>query len=95
MIGVLYETQTMTPLAVVASHAVSKLPEDPDDPETADPWKHDSRALVREKFTEHCFRCVRELVLADKPERINVPAGWIPAGPTRPVQWPPELGSPR
>ncbi len=94
MIGVLYDSDTMTPLALIAAHAVSTLPESPDERDAADPWKHDSRALVREKFVEQCFRCVRELVLADKPERIDVPAGWIPSGPSRPVQWPPELGAP-
>lgn len=88
MIGVLYETKTSRPLAAIAARAVSTLPADPKERDDLDPWKHDSKALVRARFVEHCFVCLRELIQADQPERIDVPPGWIPAGPVRPVQWP-------
>lgn len=88
MIGVLYDSSTARPLAAISARAVSTAPADPDDIDELDPWKHDSRALVRKRFVEHCFNCVRELIALDKPERVDVPAGWIPAGPARPVQWP-------
>lgn len=89
MIGVLYETTTGGPIATFHADATS-IPPGPDEkPEEIDPWDHDARALVRARFERHVYDCVRTLILQDTATTEEVPAGWVPATPTRPVEWPP------
>lgn len=89
MIGVLYETDTVTPLAIFHARASSIPVAKEKRKEPVNLWKHDSRALVRSKFETLVCTCMRELVLADTPEKVDVPAGWVPAMPSYPVEWPP------
>lgn len=93
MFGTLYDTQTGSPIAVIHAQAVSIEPGE-DEPEKedkkhADPWKTDSRALVRAKFAKQAHTCIRDLIAADEPALVEAPSGWTPAGPIRPVEWPP------
>lgn len=91
MLGALYEIANNTPIA--SFHARAKTlarseirEQDLDDD---DPWQVDAAALARDRFERLVYECVRDLVLADEPADVVSPDGWIPAGPIRPVQWPP------
>lgn len=93
MFGTLYDTTTGAPVAVIHSRAASIAP-DPNDEKARDKkrpdlWKTDSRALVRAKFADHVHTCIRDLIAADEPALVEAPTGWTPAGPIRPVEWPP------
>ncbi len=91
MFGALYDTAADRVLATVHARAISlKIPdeeEEKDDPYHL--WKTDSRALVRAKFSGLVHSCIRELILNDQPAQLESTKGWTPAGPTRPVEWPP------
>ncbi len=90
MIGALYETATGSPIATFHAQAVSIVP--PEGKRKRDPddlWDSDSKALVRAHFERIVHACVRELIANDQPAEIETPDGWTPAGPIRPVTWPP------
>lgn len=93
MFGTLYDTQSGSALAVIHAQAVSIEPTKEEleqhDEERPDLWKTDSRALVRTKFAKQVHTCVRDLIAADEPALVEAPSGWTPAGPIRPVEWPP------
>ena len=97
MFGALYDTSSLQPIASFHAHAASiELPKDAEN--KADPyhlWKTDSRALVRAKFAKMVYTCVRQLVVNDEPSAVEAPTGWMPAGPIRPVEWPPRRGKRR
>jgi hypothetical protein len=97
MFGLLYDVNANKPLASIHAYAESiPVPEGEDEPK--DPyhlWKTDSRALVRQKFAQLAHDCVRQLILRDQPTHIEAPTGWTPAGPIKPVEWPPRRGSRR
>lgn len=92
MIGTLYNVRTSEPIASLRAHAVSlEVPEDAEDQD--DPyllWSTDSRAIVRDQFAEALHGCMRELILKDQAPALEDKSGWIPAGPIRPVVWPPQ-----
>ena len=93
MFGTLYDTGTGSPVAVIHAQAVSIEPgkDQPakKDGKHTDLWKTDSRALVRAKFAKQVHTCIRDLIAADEPALVEAPSGWTPAGPIRPVEWPP------
>lgn len=93
MFGALYDTQTAEPVAVIHAQAVSVEPsgdaEEKKDKSPPDLWKTDSRALVRSRFAKLVHGCIRELISNDEPALVEAPTGWTPAGPIRPVEWPP------
>jgi len=91
MIGVLYETDKAEPVATFHAFARSVPPGPEQKPEEVDPWTHDARALVRERFEQHVYQCMRTLIRQDIPTTEDVPAGWLPATPVRAVEWPPRL----
>gem|GEM_PF-1180270 len=89
VIGALYATETSQPIAYVHAHAASVVPSK-DDPENEnDLWMTDSRALVRMKFEQLVYACVRQLIQHDEPGPVEAPTGWSPVLPAQPVQWPP------
>jgi hypothetical protein len=88
IIGVLYETGTLTGIAAFHAQAES-LPPLEDDSSPTDAWRLDSQARVRDEFEQIVHRCLRDLIASDRPVRVDVPEGWTPAGPTEPVIWPP------
>ena len=98
MFGALYDIETAQPVAVLHAQAVSiELPEE-EKKKKGDPiylWQTDSRALVRAKFADLLHRCIRQLIIHDQAELVETPAGWTPAGPIRPVEWPPRHLRPR
>jgi hypothetical protein len=87
MIGALYDTRQGRLLAVIHAEAHSVTPTNPDLP--LGPWETDSRALVRKNFEEYTYSAVYELIQQDRAVRSDPPEGWIPAGPIKPVEWPP------
>lgn len=89
MIGVLYETENAKPVATFHAFAKSVPPGPDQKPEQLDLWTHDARALVRQRFEQHVYDCVRTLIRQDTPTTEEVPAGWVPAAPIRAVEWPP------
>lgn len=90
MIGVLYDVNAGEPIASIHAQAASVAPlEDDEDPE--DLWQTDSRALVRADFERHLYECIRALIAQDEPAAVESPTGWTPAGPVRPVEWPPRF----
>jgi hypothetical protein len=90
MYGALYETATGSALASFHAQAESVLPpEGEEELAPEDLWDSDSKALVRARFEHIVHTCVRELVAQDQPAEIETPDGWTPAGPIRPVTWPP------
>ncbi len=90
MIGVLFETSSGKPVASFHAQAVSKHPSKEErDRDPEDLWECDSKALVRERFERIVHTCVRKLIANDLPADVETPEGWIPAGPIRPVRWPP------
>ncbi len=91
MFGTLYDTATAEPIAAIHAQAVSvQPPTDEDEKQKAvNLWETDSRALVRAKFARLVHTCVRELIRNDAAPVIETPTGWTPAGPIRPVEWPP------
>ena len=95
MLGVLYDAEAELPLATVHARAHSVVP--PAEGQARDdacPWDTDARALVRAKFERLTLECVRALILNDEAEVVEVPAGWKPAEPTRPIVWPPRRNLP-
>lgn len=89
MIGVLYETDTASPIALFHARESSvPLPEGMP-PNEVDPWTHASEALVRARFENHVFHCVRKMILNDQSEMVDAPNGWTPALPIFPSEWPP------
>ena len=89
MFGVLYDTNMARALAALHAFAVSEPPpEDEDMPPEA--WERDSRALVRARFEGLLRACIRDLIRQDEPPPPETPTGWTPAGPIRPVEWPPK-----
>lgn len=89
MIGVLYETDKAKPIATFHAFAKSLPPGPEQKPGEVDPWTHDARALVRQRFERHVYECMRTLIRQDIPTTEEVPAGWMPAAPVRSVEWPP------
>jgi len=93
MFGTLYNTDDGTPIAVIHAQAVSVEPSkekaDKADKKHPDLWETDSRALVRARFADEVHTCIRDLIAADEPALVEAPTGWTPAGPIRPVEWPP------
>ncbi|MBI4716308.1 MAG: hypothetical protein HY763_00730 [Planctomycetes bacterium] len=90
MLGVIFDTAAGVPLAVVHAQAESVIPpENEPRKKPVDAWKSDSRALVRAKFERLAYAAIRELILNDEPADVEPPTGWTPAGPIRPVEWPP------
>lgn len=87
MFGALYDTQAVTMLAVIHARAQSVIVPDEEKPPTL--WETDSRALVRKKFEKYAYDALYSLIRQDQPIRTDPPEGWIPAGPIRPVEWPP------
>ncbi len=88
--GVLYDATTMEPIASMHARAFSGPPRDDEaDDAPVDLWKTDSWALVRERFDGLVHACIRQLILSDEQETVKPPEGWTPAGPIRPVEWPP------
>jgi len=95
MIGLLYDTSTALPLAAV--HAKETSPPPPPDEEEEPPvdlWTHDAGALVRARFGQIVYACLRDLILHDEAAPIEAPTGWIPVLPIRPIAWPPYLPLP-
>ncbi|HNQ24173.1 MAG TPA: hypothetical protein PKK06_13885 [Phycisphaerae bacterium] len=91
MLGVIYDTDTTTPLATVHARAHSVPPrERPRGPRHAIPWETDARALVRVEFQNEVARCLRELLKRDVPQTVDVPAGWVMPETPRWIQWPPQ-----
>jgi hypothetical protein len=91
MFGVLYDTNMARAVASLHASAVSVVPqEDQKGAEPADLWQTDSRAVVRSKFEYYLRSCIRELIRQDEPPPAEAPTGWTPAGPIRPVEWPPK-----
>lgn len=88
MIGVLYDVNAGEPIASIHAHATSVPPPEGDE-DTGNLWRTDSRALVRTRFEKHVYECVRTLIARDQPAVVESPTGWTPAGPVRPVEWPP------
>jgi len=91
MFGALFDNAEAEPIAAIHAQAVSVEPSEENEKKdaTADLWKTDSRALVRAKFAKLVHACIRKLIRKDQPAVIETPTGWIPAGPVRPVEWPP------
>ncbi len=95
MIGALYDVPNARPIAYIHATAQSVPPPEKGGSSNAksddevDPWRTDSKALVRQKFEEMLYACVFELIQFDEPEVVDVPEGWKPVAPARPVAWPP------
>lgn len=91
MFGILYDNDAAEPIAAIHAQAVSVEPpkDENEKGEPTDLWETDSRALVRAKFARQVHACVRELIQKDQPAVVETPTGWTPAGPIRPVEWPP------
>lgn len=96
MFGALFDNAAAEPIAAIHAQAVSVKPPEGDENKggPADLWETDSRALVRAKFAKLVHACLRELIHEDQPAVIETPTGWTPAGPVRPVEWPPRHLSP-
>jgi len=92
MFGVLYDTSADRAIATFHAQATSiEVPED--EKKKGDPynlWQTDSRALVRVEFADLVHSCIRELTMNDQPAQLESTQGWTPAGPIRPVEWPPK-----
>lgn len=93
IIGSLYDTQNIKPIAHIQAHAVSIIPteEELKDNSQIDLWDMDSTAIARERFEALVYACIRELIEHDEPSIPDVPPGWKPVGPVRRVKWPPLL----
>lgn len=91
MFGVLYDTQTSSPIAALHASAKSILPPPScnREPEELDPWVSDSRALARRRFEQLAHACLHELITADQPADPQPDERWIPVKPARDVEWPP------
>lgn len=89
VLGVLYATATGQPLAYINAHAASVIPSKDDSEQADDLWTTDSRALVRTKFEQLVYACVRKMIQHDEPGPVEAPTGWSPVLPAQPVQWPP------
>lgn len=91
MIGVLYDSENRSALAVLHAYAASVVPPEviEESEEPIDMWETDSRALVRAKFESIFHGCVHELIERDRPAIVVTPVGWTPTPPARPVVWPP------
>ncbi|MFQ5461676.1 MAG: hypothetical protein ACE5E5_03515 [Phycisphaerae bacterium] len=100
MLGALYQTEGFRPLATI--HAVAQSVVPPDQEAQHKPRLHapeedlfetDSKALVRKRFEDHVYACVRELIIHDEPAEVESPKGWVPDGPLLPAEWPPHYES--
>ncbi|MCH7592161.1 MAG: hypothetical protein IH989_05215 [Planctomycetes bacterium] len=91
MLGVLYDAENKSVLAVLHAYSASIVPPEVIDEskKPIDMWETDSRALVRAKFERILHGCIYELIQRDGPATIVTPVGWKPTAPTRPVVWPP------
>jgi hypothetical protein len=88
--GVLYDTDNERPLASLHASVVSDVPQEgQDSDEPIDLWKMDSRPLARAKFARLVHACLLDLIRQDQSQPVETPTGWTPAGPIRPVEWPP------
>ncbi len=88
MFGAIYDNEAGKPIVVIHAHAKSVVTNE-EEKEPANPWETDSRALVRKKFEKLAYAAIHSLIVRDQPSRTEPPVGWIPAGPIRPVEWPP------
>ncbi len=98
MIGTLYDTSASAPVAAFHAHAESirlSPEEEKERKKKPDMWETDSRALVRAKFEKLVYAALHNLIIHDQPSRTDPPAGWTPAGPIRPVEWPPRHRMPQ
>jgi hypothetical protein len=98
IIGALYDSSASQQIAAFHAHALSIQPSEEEkdkDKKKPDLWETDSRALVRAKFEKLVYAALRNLIIHDQPSRTEPPAGWTPAGPIRPVEWPPRHRQPR
>ncbi len=93
MFGALYDTEAGKPVATIHAHAQSVVTLN-EKKEPANPWETDSRALVRKKFEKLAYQALHTLIVSDQPARSEPPTGWVPAGPIRPVEWPPRHRNP-
>lgn len=93
MFGAIYDTAKSEPIAIVHARAQS-LSTNAGSDSAETPWKTDSRALVRKKFEKLAYAAIHSLIVNDQPLRSDPPAGWIPAGPIKPVEWPPRNRGP-
>lgn len=92
MIGLLYSTAEGTPIAAFHAQASSiVVPEEEHDERSVDLWKTDSDPLVRAKFQQIVYDCLRHLIMHDVPAEVASPDGWTPVGPIMPVEWPPRF----
>ncbi len=89
MLAVLYDTETVRPLAVLHADAKSEYANQANADAGATMWETDSQALARTRFDELLHACIRDLILQDESPPVAVPAGWPPPDPTRGVTWPP------
>jgi hypothetical protein len=89
MFGVIYDTKTARAIATIHAREESEPPPEVDPDEDPDLWKTDARALVRQEFERRVQACMREMIERDVRTTTKVPEGWTPAGPVRPVEWPP------
>ncbi|MDO8631831.1 MAG: hypothetical protein Q7R41_15195 [Phycisphaerales bacterium] len=98
IIGALYDSSASQQVAAFHAHAVSIQPSEEvkdKDKKKPDLWETDSHALVRAKFEKLVYAALRNLIIHDQPSRTEPPAGWTPAGPIRPVEWPPRHRQPQ
>ncbi len=91
MLGVLYDAENRSTLAVLHAYSVSVVPPEvvEKSKEPIDMWETESRALVRAKFESILHGCIHELIQRDRPATVVTPVGWKPKAPVRPVVWPP------
>jgi len=89
MMGVFFDPNSAKPLAAIHASAESlPIPEDAGR-EEIELWEYDSRALARKRFEHLTFACLREMILRDQPQMVDVPEGWVPEMPPPPPEWPP------
>ena len=95
MLGVLHESASGEPVAVIHASAESVIRPDKQAKvkNNLDAWRYDARALTRARFETLMVDCMRELIARDTPSKIDVPEGWTPVRPNFPILWPPQ--SPR
>jgi hypothetical protein len=89
MFGVIYDTKTARPIASIHAREESEPRPEVEPDEHPDLWKTDARALVRQAFERRVHACLREMIERDERTTTKIPEGWTPAGPVRPVEWPP------
>ncbi len=89
MFGVIYDTKTARAVATIHAREESEPGPKVEPDGHPDLWKTDARALVRQEFERRVHACLREMIERDVRTTTKVPEGWTPAGPIRPVEWPP------